>query len=927
MAQVKNRTTKTAPKARRAKPARAGKGRTAAAKGQAAALKGRRAGRWTQLFEEGNATLRDLLGGKGAGLAEMSRIGLPVPPGFTITTEACLEYYRKDRRYPEGLMDEVRRRVRTLEQRTGKRFGEPANPLLVSVRSGAKFSMPGMMDTVLNLGLNPQTVEGLAKATGDRRFAYDSYRRFMQMFANVVLGIKHEHFEEKLTALKGRRGVALDTELTAADLVELTEHYRNVVRTRSGAEFPDDPWEQLEMAIRAVFESWNNPRAITYRNFNRIPHDLGTAVNIQTMVFGNMGATSGTGVAFTRNPATGERRVYGEYLLNAQGEDVVAGIRTPKPIDELERELPKAYRQFMDICALLEKHYRDVQDVEFTIENGTLYLLQTRAGKRTAPAAVKIAVDMVSEGLISKEEAVLRVEPASLEQLLHPRLDPQARKHVIAKGLAASPGAASGIAVLDADRAAELGKSQKVILVRPETNPDDIHGLVAAQGVLTTRGGMTSHAAIVARGMGKPAVVGAEAIRVDEANRSFTVGGATIREGDTITLDGSTGEVIKGQVPVIEPKLTGEIQDLLHWADQFRSLGVRANADYPRDARTAREFGAEGIGLCRTEHMFMEEERLPIMQQMIMAGTEADRRTALASLLQFQKDDFKGLFREMGSLPVIIRLLDPPLHEFLPRLEELLVEVTELRLTGETEKLREREAVLRRVQALHEFNPMLGLRGCRLGILYPEINEMQVRAILQAAVELKKEEHIDIVPEIMIPLIGIVNELKVVHQQLQSVAQEVIREAGITVRYMFGTMIEIPRACVVADEIAEIAEFFSYGTNDLTQTIFGFSRDDAQGKFLHVYLEKGILKEDPFQVLDREGVGALMRMGTERGKKTRKDLEVGICGEHGGEPSSVEFCHELGLDYVSCSPYRVPVARLAAAQAALKEKMQVSKDV
>ena len=927
MAQVRNRTTKTAPKARRAKPARAGKGRTAAARGQAAALKGRRAGRWTQLFEEGNAKLRDLLGGKGAGLAEMSRIGLPVPPGFTITTEACLEYYRKDRQYPDGLMDEVRRRVRIIEERTGKRFGEPANPLLVSVRSGAKFSMPGMMDTVLNLGLNPKTVEGLAKATGDRRFAYDSYRRFMQMFANVVLGIKHEHFEEKLTALKGRRGVALDTELTAVDLVELTEHYRKVVRTRSGAEFPDDPWEQLEMAIRAVFESWNNPRAITYRNFNRIPHDLGTAVNIQTMVFGNMGSTSGTGVAFTRNPATGERRVYGEYLLNAQGEDVVAGIRTPKPIDKLERELPKAYRQFMDICALLEKHYRDVQDVEFTIENGTLYLLQTRAGKRTAPAAVKIAVDMVSEGLISKEEAVLRVEPASLEQLLHPRLDPQARKHVIAKGLAASPGAASGIAILDADRAAELGKSQKVILVRPETNPDDIHGLVAAQGVLTTRGGMTSHAAIVARGMGKPAVVGAESIRVDEAGRSFTVGGATIREGDTITLDGSTGEVIKGQVPVIEPKLTGEIEDLLRWADQFRSLGVRANADYPRDARKAREFGAEGIGLCRTEHMFMEEERLPIMQQMIMAGTEADRRKALASLLQFQKDDFKGLFREMGSLPVIIRLLDPPLHEFLPRLEELLVEVTELRLQGETEKLREREAVLRRVQALHEFNPMLGLRGCRLGILYPEINEMQVRAILQAAVELKKEERIDVVPEIMIPLIGIVNELKVVHQQLQSVAQEVIREAGITVRYMFGTMIEIPRACVVADEIAEIAEFFSYGTNDLTQTIFGFSRDDAQGKFLHVYLEKGILKDDPFQVLDREGVGALMRMGTERGKKTRKDLEVGICGEHGGEPSSVEFCHELGLDYVSCSPYRVPVARLAAAQAALKEKTQVSKDV
>ncbi|HEU5298059.1 MAG TPA: pyruvate, phosphate dikinase [bacterium] len=926
MAQVRNRRTRTTARTR-AKPARSAKGRGAQAKGRVAAARGRRSGRWTLLFEEGNATMRELLGGKGAGLAEMSRIGLPVPPGFTITTEACLEYIGKDRQYPDGLLDEVRRRVRTVEERTGKRFGDPANPLLVSVRSGAKFSMPGMMDTVLNLGLTRQTVEGLAARTGDRRFAFDSYRRFMQMFGNVVLGIKHEHFESVLEGLKHRRGVTLDTELTAKDLEELTEAYRKVVRSRLGEEFPDDPWAQLEMAVRAVFDSWNNPRAVTYRNFNKIPHDLGTAVNVQTMVFGNMGTTSGTGVAFTRNPATGERRVYGEYLLNAQGEDVVAGIRTPKPIEELERELPKAYRQFMEICALLEKHYRDVQDVEFTIENGTLYLLQTRAGKRTAPAAVKIAVDMVGEKLISKDEAVLRVEPASLEQLLHPRLDPSARKQPIAKGLAASPGAASGIAVLDADRAAELGKTQKVILVRPETNPDDIHGLVAAQGVLTTRGGMTSHAAIVARGMGKPAVVGAESIRVDEAGRRFTAGSVTVAEGDTITLDGSTGEVMRGQVPVIEPTLTGEIQDLLRWADQARTLGVRANADYPRDARTAREFGAEGIGLCRTEHMFMEEERLPIMQQMIMAGTEADRRKALDRLLEFQKEDFKGLFREMGSLPVIIRLLDPPLHEFLPRLEELLVEVTELRMQGETEKLRERETVLRRVQALHEFNPMLGLRGCRLGILYPEINEMQVRAILLAAVEMKKEERIDVVPEIMIPLIGTVNELRVVHEQLQAVAQDVIREAGVTVRYMFGTMVEIPRACLVADEIAEIAEFFSYGTNDLTQTIFGFSRDDAQGKFLHIYLEKGILKDDPFQVLDREGVGEMMQIGTERGKKTRKDLEVGICGEHGGEPSSVEFCHQIGLDYVSCSPYRVPVARLAAAQAALKEKTQVTKDV
>ncbi|HXF81460.1 MAG TPA: pyruvate, phosphate dikinase [bacterium] len=924
MAQVRNRTTKTSPRAR-LKAIVPAKGRRTPAQG--ASPRPRRTGRWTLLFEEGNATMRDLLGGKGAGLAEMSRIGLPVPPGFTITTEACLEYYRRGRQFPAGLMEEVRRRIRTLERRTGKRFGDPANPLLVSVRSGAKFSMPGMMDTVLNLGLTRTTVEGLAARTGDRRFAFDSYRRFMQMFGNVVLGVKHEHFEHILADLKRRRGVALDTELTAGDLEELAEAYRRVVRQHTGQEFPDDPWAQLEMAIRAVFESWNNPRAITYRNFHKIPHDLGTAVNIQTMVFGNMGPTSGTGVAFTRNPATGEKRVYGEYLLNAQGEDVVAGIRTPKPIEELERELPAAYRQFMEICALLEKHYRDVQDVEFTIENGTLYLLQTRAGKRTAPAAVKIAVDMVKEKLITKEEAVLRVEPASLEQLLHPRLDPSATKEVIAKGLAASPGAASGIVVLDADRAAELGKTQPVILVRPETNPDDIHGLVAARGVLTTRGGMTSHAAIVARGMGKPAVVGAESIRVDEAGRAFTAGGVTIREGETITLDGSTGEVMRGRVPVIEPTLTGEIEDLLRWADQFRKLGVRANADYPRDARTARAFGAEGIGLCRTEHMFMEEDRLPIMQQMIMAASEAERRQALDRLLVFQKEDFKGLFREMGDRPVIIRLLDPPLHEFLPRLEDLLVEVTELRLKGETEKLREREAVLRRVQALHEFNPMLGLRGCRLGILYPEINEMQVRAILQAAVELKQQEDIDVVPEIMIPLVGTVNELRIVHDQLQAVAQQVIQEAGVRVRYMFGTMIEIPRACLVADEIAQIAEFFSYGTNDLTQTIFGFSRDDAQGKFLHVYLEKGILKEDPFQVLDREGVGEMMRIGTERGRRTRKTLEVGICGEHGGEPQSVEFCHELGLDYVSCSPYRVPVARLAAAQAALKEKTKVARDV
>ncbi len=913
MAQLRNRRPKPAARKtplRRERPARkAGRGR------------------WTLLFGEGNATMRDLLGGKGAGLAEMSRIGLPVPPGFTITTDACLEYYRRDRRVPAGLLEEVRARMRAVEQRAGRRFGDAASPLLVSVRSGAKFSMPGMMDTVLNLGLNQMTCDGLAKGTGDARFAYDSYRRFMQMFGNVVLGIKHEHFEEALAALKRARRVTQDNDLTADDLAQLCETYRAIVRNQGGRAFPDDPWQQLELAIRAVFESWNNQRAITYRTFHKIPHDLGTAVNIQTMVFGNMGPRSGTGVAFTRNPATGEKAVYGEYLLNAQGEDVVAGIRTPKPIAALAEDLPQAYRQFMDICALLEKHYRDVQDVEFTVENGRLYLLQTRSGKRTAQAAVKTAVDMVREKLISRDEALLRVEPASLEQLLHPRLDPDAPRRVIGSGLAASPGAASGVVVFDADEAVKLAAAGKVILVRPETNPDDIHGLVAAQGVLTSRGGMTSHAAIVARGMGKPAVVGAESVRIDEDAEQMAAGNAVVRKGDVITIDGSTGEIMLGEIPVIEPRLTGEIQELLRWADEARTLGVRANADYPRDARKAREFGSEGIGLCRTEHMFMEAERLPIMQQMIMAVTEPERRAALAELLEFQKDDFKGIFREMKDLPVIIRLLDPPLHEFLPRMEDLLVEVTEHRLRNEAAALAEKEALLRRVQTLHEFNPMLGLRGCRLGILYPEINEMQVRAILLAAIELKRDEGIEVVPEIMIPLIGDPNELRVVQQQLSTVAQQVIAEAGVPVRYMFGTMIEIPRACLVADQIAEMAEFFSFGTNDLTQTIFGFSRDDAQAKFLHVYLEKGILKDDPFQVLDRAGVGRLMEMGATLGKKARSGLEVGICGEHGGDPASVEFCHQIGLDYVSCSPFRVPVARLAAAQARLKEKMAVAKDV
>ncbi len=903
--------------------------------------------RWTRLFEEGNAGQRDLLGGKGAGLAEMSRIGLPVPPGFTITTEACLEYIRRSRQFPEGLMDEVREKLKVIEQRTNRRFGDPRNPLLLSVRSGAKFSMPGMMDTILNLGSTPVTVEGLIAGSGDARFAYDSYRRFIQMFSNVVLGIKHEHFEEALARAKHARGISQDVDLTPKDLQDLIAEYRRIVAERSGEPFPDEPLQQLEMSIRAVFDSWNNPRAMTYRTHHKIPHDLGTAVNVQAMVFGNMGPTSGTGVAFTRNPATGEKVVFGEYLMNAQGEDVVAGIRTPEPIAELERELPEAYRQFLEVCALLERHYRDVQDVEFTIERGTLYLLQTRSGKRTAQAAVRIAVDMVHEGLITKEEALLRVDAGDFERILHRQVDPAAPKRVLTRGLAASPGAAQGIAVFDADTAAARGKSGKgeaVILVRLETNPNDVHGMLAAQGILTGRGGMTSHAAIVARGLGTPAVVGAEGLQIDERGRHFSAGGVTVREGEVITIDGNTGAVIPGAVPLIEPTLGGQVQEFLSWADEFRRLGVRANADYPEDARKAREFGAEGIGLCRTEYMFTKEDRQAIYLEMIMASTEADRRAALARLLPLQQQDFVGLFREMAERPVIIRLFDPPLHEFLPPLEKLVEEITRIELTGqESDWLRDQRdrlsipsadpgrlerlrALRRRVEELREVNPMLGLRGCRLGILYPEINEMQVRAILGAAIDLAREG-VEVIPEIMIPLIGHLNELKVVHEQLTTIAEQMVKESGVRVRYMFGTMIEIPRAALIADKIAELAEFFSYGTNDLTQTIFGFSRDDAQAKFLKAYVERGIFRDDPFQVLDREGVGRIMEIGTELGKKGRPGLEVGICGEHGGDPSSVEYCHQIGLDYVSCSPFRVPIARLAAAQARLREQVAVTKDV
>ena len=902
--------------------------------------------RWTRLFEEGSAQMRELLGGKGAGLAEMSRIGLPVPPGFTITTEACLEYFRQERRFPDRLMDEVREKLRVIEQRTGKKFGAVKNPLLLSVRSGAKFSMPGMMDTVLNLGSNNATIEGLARGTNDTRSAYDSYRRFIQMFGNVVLGVKHERFEEALAGLKQARGVKQDVELTAQDLQELIKDYRRIVTEATGADFPDDPMKQLEMAVRAVFESWNTPRAVSYRTYHKIPHDLGTAVNIQTMVFGNMGPTSGTGVAFTRNPATGEKILYGEYLLNAQGEDVVAGTRTPRPIAELAEEQPEAHQELQRIADLLERHYRDVQDIEFTIERSKLYMLQTRAGKRTAQAAVKIAVDMAHEGVIRQDEALLRVDANEFEKILHRQVDPAAPKTLLGRGLAASPGAAQGAVVFDADVAAERGRAgEKVILVRTETNPNDVHGMLVAQGILTGRGGMTSHAAIVARGIGAPAVVGAESLRIDEGARQFSGDGKTIREGDVITIDGNTGEVILGAMPLVEPRLGGHVEEFLTWADEVRTLGVRANADYPEDARKAREFGAEGIGLCRTEYMFTKEERQPTYLEMIMAETEQERRTALARLEPLQKEDFKGLFREMVGWPVIIRLFDPPLHEFLPPLHQLVEEITRIELTGKESdwlakerdrlaipakdpgRLERLRALRRRVQELQEVNPMLGLRGCRLGILYPEINEMQVRAILLAAIETKRDDGLDVIPEIMIPLVGHVNELRVVHEQLSRIAEQLVRESGVQIKYMFGTMIELPRAALVADQIAELAEFFSYGTNDLTQTVFGFSRDDAQAKFLTRYVERGILPEDPFRVLDRDGVGKMMQIGTELGKKTRPNLEVGICGEHGGDPSSVEFCHQIGLDYVSCSAFRVPIARLAAAQARLRESVKVARDV
>ena len=880
------------------------------------------------LFEEGDAGMKNLLGGKGANLCEMTKIGLPVPPGFAITTEVCVDYYKNGKKMPAGLDGEIASALHKLEKKSGKTFGDPANPLLVSVRSGSRVSMPGMMDTILNLGLNDETVQGLAKLTKNERFAFDAYRRLIQMFSGVVLGVSHDKFEELLEHAKHKKGVKLDMELDAQALKELIDQYKNVVLKESGQEFPRDPQQQLKMSINAVFNSWNNQRAIVYRKQYKIPEDWGTAVNVQVMVFGNLGNDCGTGVAFTRNPSTGEKVVWGEYLMNAQGEDVVAGIRTPKPISALKQDNAQVFEEFMKVCAVLEKHYRDMQDVEFTIERGKLYMLQTRNGKRTAQAAVKIAVDLANEGLLTQEEAILRVVPNELDQLLHKSIDPKAKLTIIARGLPGAPGAAVGKVVFDADEAEELAKKgEKLVLVRPETAPDDIHGMIAAQGVLTSRGGLTSHAAVVARGMGKPCVVGCEELRVDvKAKKIFTgkeIGKSgeeiVVKEGDFITLDGATGNVILGQAPMVEPKLGAEFKKLLEWADKIRKLKVRANADLPTDAEKAFELGAEGVGLCRTEHMFFAPDRLPVVQEMILAHTEEGRKAALAKLLPMQRSDFVGIFKAMHGHPVTIRLIDPPLHEFLPAREELLVEVATLKASkGDAKKIAEKESLLARVTQLHEVNPMLGLRGCRLGIVYPEIFEMQAQAIFEAAVQCAKSG-IQVRPEVMIPIVSHVNELKFTRASVEKMAKQVMERENTQIEYMIGTMIELPRAALTADEIAEEAEFFSFGTNDLTQTTFGFSRDDAEGKFLGHYVDKKILAVSPFSVLDREGVGKLMKIAVELGRGKKKNLKIGICGEHGGDPSSIEFCHLAGLDYVSCSPFRVPIARLAAAQAVITQ--------
>jgi len=872
---------------------------------------------------EGSASMKDLLGGKGANLAEMASLGIPVPPGFTISTEVCRYYDEHDKAYPESLKEEVEKNLHQLEEVTGMKFGSSESPLLVSVRSGAAISMPGMMDTVLNLGLTDETVKGLVARTGNERFAYDSYRRLVQMYGDVVLGLKPETktdidpFEEILDQVKDKKGVKLDTELEAEDLKELVRLFQDAIVDRLGVEFPQDPMKQLWGAIDAVFGSWNNPRAIKYREINDIHGLIGTAVNVQTMVFGNMGETCGTGVAFTRNPATGENVFYGEYLMNAQGEDVVAGIRTPQPISTLKDVMPEAYDELLQIREKLEDHYRDMQDIEFTIQDKHLYMLQTRTGKRTAAAAVRVAVEMVGEGRISKEEALTRVTPEHIDQLLHPMFDPEEEKKAtqLTKGLPASPGAATGAVVFSAEEAEAAAKEgKKVILVRIETSPEDIGGMSAAEGILTARGGMTSHAAVVARGMGKCCVAGAGDLVVDYAAGKFSVGGHTINEGDPISLNGSTGVVYLGSVPTIEPLLSGNFGTLLSWADDVRRLGVRTNADTPHDAEQAVKFGAEGIGLCRTEHMFFEGERIIAVREMILADDETGRREALTKLLPMQRSDFEGIFRAMGERPVTVRLLDPPLHEFLPHDEEGQREVAKV-MGVSADVIREK------VDALHEFNPMLGHRGCRLGISYPEITQMQARAIVEAACNVYSEG-VKVHPEIMVPLVGNVKELELQRDLIEKTAQEVLAERKLSkaeIPYKIGTMIEVPRAAITADEIATEAEFFSFGTNDLTQMGCGFSRDDA-GKFLKEYVAKGIYAHDPFQVLDQDGIGKLVKMACELGRKARPDIHLGICGEHGGEPSSIHFCHRVGLDYVSCSPYRIPVARLAAAQAALEDK-------
>ncbi len=869
--------------------------------------------KYVYFFGEGKKEMKKLLGGKGANLSEMTNIGLPVPPGFTITTEVCNLFYELGKRYPEGLQEQIDASLEKLEDKMGLKLGDESDPLLVSVRSGSAFSMPGMMDTVLNLGLNDQTVQGLIDKTGNARFGWDSYRRFIQMFGDVVMGVEHDQFEEAMQAAKDDKGVKFDTDLDAEDLKKLVEDYKKIIRDDAGKDFPQDPREQLQMSVDAVFGSWNNKRAITYRNLHDIPHDLGTAVNVQAMVFGNMGKNSGTGVAFTRNPSTGENKEYGEYLIDAQGEDVVAGIRTPKDITKLKQEMPKIYDELMEVFEKLEQHYKDVQDLEFTIQEGKLYILQTRTGKRTAAAALQIAVDMEKDGLIDKKTAVMRVEPQQLDQLLHKQIDKDAKQdaQLLAKGLPASPGAALGKVVFDADDAVEQAEDGPVILVRTETSPEDIEGMSVAQGILTSRGGMTSHAAVVARGMGKCCVAGCENVKVYADQKFFKADGQKIAEGDWITLDGSTGEVFLGQLEVMDPEISENFELFMDWIQEFSKMGVRTNADTPKDAEAALKFGAEGIGLCRTEHMFFEPDRIKAVRKMIVASNEEERRKALMTILPYQKQDFMEIFKVMEGKPVTIRLLDPPLHEFLPTEDddieeisgELGIEAAELKAT---------------VKALHELNPMLGHRGCRLPITYPEILEMQAKAILEAALELTRDG-IKVIPEIMIPLAGTVQEIKILKDQITEIADELMKKNDIKFEYKVGTMIEIPRACVVADQIATEAEFFSFGTNDLTQLTFGFSRDDVN-KFLPAYIEQGILEKDPFATLDIDGVGPLVHMGIQKGKSARKDLKIGICGEHGGDPNSVTFCYKAGMDYVSCSPFRVPVARLAAAQAHITEQ-------